>query len=267
MIGREGRVPSLLGVEGEAMRHSLRSGSRFLLLGLGIAILWSGAESRAESPPPVVMEDGFSATSTHGGAEDTATTTQGRLGGSDDVQPVIEESVGNSISSLFNAIQDNTGIISVNQSSGNLVHQSNLRAFYLSDQPDATFGIGIDQTSELDFVTLTESGVSARRNRLDGSFQDNTVLVGINQSAGNLNQQGNRAIVVIGGMAALSDAELQNNRATSSDIDEEAVAILEDRVTNSFSNSRGIFQVSQAAGSVNIQENNLAISFRQIKVE
>ena len=249
------------------MRHSLRSGLRFLLLGLGISILWSGAEIRAESLPPVLMEEGFSATSTHGGAEDTATATQGRLGESDDVQRVIEESVGNSISSLFNAVQDNTGIISVNQSSGNLVHQSNLRAFYLSDQPEATFDIGIDQTSELDFVTFTESGVSARRNLLDGSFQDNTVLVGINQSAGNLNQQGNHAIVVVGGTAALSDAELQSTRATNSEIDEEAVAVLEDMVTNSFRDSRGIFQVSQASGSVNIQENNLAISFRQINLE
>lgn len=260
-------MPSLLGVEGEAMRHNLRSGLHFLVLGLGIAILWSGAESRAESSPPMAMEGGFSATSTHGDDEDTATAIQGQLGEPDDMQPVIEESVGNSISSLFNAIRDNTGIISVNQSSGNLVHQSNLRAFYLTDEPNATFDIGIDQSSELDFVTFTESGVSARRNRLDGSFQENTVLVGINQSAGNLNQQGNHAIVVVGGMAALSDAELQSTRATNSDIDEEAVAILEDRVTNSFSNSQGIFQVSQAAGSVNIQENNLAVSFRQIKME
>ncbi len=49
--------------------------------------------------------------------------------------------------------------------------------------------------------------------------------------------------------------------------DEEAVAVLEDMVTNSFTNSQGIFQVSQASGSVNIQENNLAISFRQINLE
>ena len=260
-------MPSLLGVEGNTMRHGLRSGLHFLLLGLWISIPWNGAEIRAESLPPVMMEEDFSATSTHSGAEGTATTTQGRLGESDDMQRVIEESVGNSISSLFNAVQDNTGIISVNQSSGNLVHQSNLRAFYLSDQPEATFDIGIDQTSELDLVTFTESGVSARRNLLDGSFQDNTVLVGINQSAGNLNQQGNHAIVVVGGTAALSDAELQNNHATNSEIDEEAVAVLEDMVTNSFTNSQGIFQVSQASGSVNIQENNLAISFRQINLQ
>ena len=229
-------MPSLLGVEGNTMRHGLRSGLHFLLLGLWISIPWNGAEIRAESLPPVMMEEDFSATSTHSGAEGTATTTQGRLGESDDMQRVIEESVGNSISSLFNAVQDNTGIISVNQSSGNLVHQSNLRAFYLSDQPEATFDIGIDQTSELDLVTFTESGVSARRNLLDGSFQDNTVLVGI-------------------------------NHATNSEIDEEAVAVLEDMVTNSFTNSQGIFQVSQASGSVNIQENNLAISFRQINLQ
>ncbi len=246
------------------MRHNLCSG---LLFGLLIFILWSGQSSRADSLPPGAMEEGLSATSTHSGEEDTATTKQGLLGESDDVQRAIGESVGNSVSSLFNAVQDNIGIISVNQSSGNLVHQSNLRAFYLSDKPDATFDMGVDQTSVLDAVTFTESGVSARRNLLDGSFQDNTVLVGINQSSGNLNQQGNHAIVVVGGVAALSDAELQSTRATNSEIDEEAVAVLEDMVTNSFTNSQGIFQVSQASGSVNIQENNLAISFRQINLE
>ena len=251
------------------MRYNLRSGLHFLLLGLWISIpWWGGAEIRAESLPPAAIEEGFSATSTRSGAEGTATTTQGRLGDSEEVQQAaIEESVGNSISSLFNAVQDNIGIISLNQSSGNLVHQSNLRAFYLSDQPDATFDMGVNQTSVLDSVTITESGVSARKNLLDGSFQDNTVLVGINQSAGNLNQQGNHAIVVVGGTAALSDAELQSTRATNGEIDEEAVAVLEDRVTNSFTNSQGIFQVSQASGSVNLQENNLAISFRQIRLE
>ena len=73
--------------------------------------------------------------------------------------------------------------------------------------------------------------------------------------------------MVVGGTAALSDAELQSTRATNGEIDEEAVAVLEDRVTNSFTNSQGIFQVSQASGSVNLQENNLAISFRQIRLE
>ncbi|WP_372681906.1 hypothetical protein, partial [Desulfosarcina sp.] len=85
------------------MRHSLCSGLRFLLLGLAISMLGGVQVCRAESLPPVEREEGFSATSTHGGAENTATTTQGQLGESDDVQRVIEESVGNSISSLFNA--------------------------------------------------------------------------------------------------------------------------------------------------------------------
>jgi hypothetical protein len=45
------------------------------------------------------------------------------------------------------------------------------------------------------------------------------------------------------------------------------VAVLEDVITNSFRDSRGVFQVSQASGSVNIQQNNLVISTRRINLE
>lgn len=246
------------------MQHKRICGLCFLLMGLvGIALgeapaIWAGPLAIAEE------EDSGSAATMPDGTDTTAIVQAEQFGESEEGRPAFEESVANSITSLLNSVQDNTGIISLNQSSGNFVHQSNVRAFYLSEDPDTVFDIGTHITSILDLVSLTESGVSERRDLLIGSFQDDNVLVGINQSAGNLNQQSNSAIVIVGGLAALSDAELDSTRATSNEIDENQVEVLEDMITNSFVNSQGIFQVSQAAGSVNIQENNLAISYRQL---
>lgn len=175
--------------------------------------------------------------------------------------------LGNSISHLFNAIADNSGMVSVNQSSGNLVHQSNIRLFSLSAHSDTLFTLDAGATSILESVIFISSGVSEKSNLLDGSFQGNTVLAGVNQSAGSLNQQSNRALMVIGGLATLSDAELGRTRATNISIDENGVERCEDAIVNSFTSSRGIFQVSQAAGNLNIQENNIAVSFRQIQFE
>jgi hypothetical protein len=182
---------------------------------------------------------------------------------SDPEQNEFENSLSHSITSLVDAVKDNTGVISLNQSSGSYINQANIRVFQLSEDPQMVVEVGVDRTSMLDVAFFTESGVLEKRNHLLGSFRDNTVLVGINQSAGNLNQQANTAMVIIGGLAALSSAELKNTYATNGQIDEEPAAVLEDVIASSFAGSRGIFQVSQASGSVNIQENNLAVSYRE----
>ena len=249
------------------MHHKRMVGLCFLLLCVVGIALWKTQSACAEPSVFTEVEDSCSVISTGDDADTTAIVQTDQVGTSEDEQHAFEESVGNSITTLLNSVQDNTGIISMNQSSGSFVHQSNVRAFYFSDDPDTVFDIGVHITSILDLVSLTESSVSERRNQLVGSFQDNNVLVGINQSAGNLNQQSNSTIVIIGGSAALSDAELNNTRATNNEIDEDQVEVLEDMIANSFTNSHGIFQISQASGSVNIQENNLAISYRQLFFE
>jgi hypothetical protein len=249
------------------MQHKRICGLCFLLLVLLDVAFWNAPAIGEEALTSAAGGDNGSATSTSGSPDITVTLQEERFGEPDDGQQSFEESVAKSVTSLFDAVQNNTGIISLNQSSGNFVQQSNIRAFYLSEDPDTVFDVGVGRTAILDLVSLTESGVSERRNLLIGSFNDNNVLVGINQSAGNLNQQGNSAIVIFGGLAALNDAELNNTRATNSEIDENQVEVLEDMIANSFVNSQGIFQVSQASGSVNIQENNLAISYRQLFFE
>jgi len=231
---------------------------------LGGDSLWSDTVTWAEPNTLPSSQQSLIINSSPDGAENAATNQTVLLDETGENQHTRKENLVNSVTRLFDAVQDNTGIISLNQSSGNAVNQSNVRSFYLSDDPDTVIDIGVCRSSVLDAVALTQSGVTERKNLLDASFQGNRVFAGINQSAGNLNQQSNTALVIIGGQAALSDAELGNTRATNTSFDEEQMDVLEDMVTNSFSNSQGIFQVSQSAGNVNIQENNLAISYRQL---
>jgi hypothetical protein len=222
-----------------------------------------------EALSPQAMEVRVSGSSTVAGSEEAVTVMQDQFSQSDDPHQILEDILGVTVSSLFNAARQNTGLVSVNQSSGNLVHQSNLRAFYLFTKDLKSQGPDIDVTSEsvIDDVSLVESGVTEKKTLIDASFRDNTALLGVNQSAGNLNQQGNNLFLVVGGKAALSDADLATTRAEINELEENEATVVEDVITNSFRDSRGVFQVSQASGSVNIQQNNLVISTRRMNLE
>lgn len=245
------------------MTHKLTIGLCILLSGLWIQAPWLPSVLNAEPLALQTVLDASPTTSRRDQHTDVTIIQTDQSEPSDVEQHEFEKSLSHSITSLVDAIQDNTGVISLNQSSGSYINQANIRMFYLSEDPHMVVDVGVDRSSMLDVSFFTESGVLEKRNHLLGSFRDNTVLVGINQSAGNLNQQVNSALVIVGGLAALSNAELKNTHATNGQIDEEPAAVLEDVIANSFAGSRGIFQVSQASGSVNIQENNLAVSYRE----
>jgi hypothetical protein len=249
--------------DGGAMTHKLTIGLCIFLSGLWIQAPWPPSILYAEPLALQIVPDASPANSPRDQRTEVTIIQTDPSDPSDDAQQAFEESLSHSITSLVDAIQDNTGIISLNQSSGSYINQANIRTFYVAEDPQMVVEAGVDKSSMLDVAFFTESGVLEKRNHLLGSFRDNTVLVGINQSAGNLNQQANTAVVVIGGLAALSNAELKSTRATNGEIDEEPAMVLEDVIANSFAGSRGIFQVSQASGSVNIQENNLAVSYRE----
>ena len=177
---------------------------------------------------------------------------------------VNENHAGNFLSSIFGSISENVGIVSINQSSGSIVNQSNLRAFFFSTDPDSLTEFRLAKISAVDANTIVESGAKQRRDVLEDSFWDNTMLLGVNQTAGNFNQQSNTAVVVVGGLAVLTDEELGHTRASNVLDSEDNAQHLEDLITDCFSNSQGIFQVTQAAGNFNIQRNNLTLSFREM---
>lgn len=96
---------------------------------------------------------------------------------------------------------------------------------------------------------------------IDGSFNGNAGIVGVNQSDGNVNNQTNvRAFALTPGMGALQAAqadvlmEMHDNTLTTSG------GGLTAGINNSFNNMTGVVGVNQVAGSLNEQANVLALS-------
>jgi hypothetical protein len=158
-----------------------------------------------------------------------------------------------------------TGIINVNQASGSMNDQANLRAIALSlDSPDAT---GTTAISLGGGAVLGDNQIDSTRalrsDVIDSSFQNSVGIIGVNQSSGNMNTQRNvLALALGGGAATLTEGELADLRAPNSLTQEGGSRI--DTITNSFSNTQGIVQVTQSAGDLNVLGNNLAISLREV---
>ncbi len=104
---------------------------------------------------------------------------------------------------------------------------------------------------------------------IEASFQNTVGVIGINQSAGTSNSQSNVLLMTVGsastpniqGVTPVAEEDLDRVRA--SDILQEERGTRRDIIKNSFSNSSGIFQVTQSAGDVNIQTNTIIFSFTE----
>ncbi|MDX1540050.1 MAG: hypothetical protein R3349_01475, partial [Geminicoccaceae bacterium] len=156
------------------------------------------------------------------------------------------------------------GVLSANQSSGHQNNQANVRAFALGDG-DAPAMASIDIRPRRQGNRIQATG-GARSNRLEHSFQGSAGLVGVNQSAGNGNQQINAIALAIGldleGAApVLADSELEaiggDGRAAGRDRGTRA-----DVIDSSFTGFQGVAQVSQSSGDGNVITNTLSASFK-----
>lgn len=95
---------------------------------------------------------------------------------------------------------------------------------------------------------------------LDGGFNGNSGIIGVNQSAGNVNNQTNVRAFALTGLGAIQAAqadvlmEMHDNTVTTSG------GGLTAGINNSFNNTTGVVGVNQVAGSLNEQANVLAMS-------
>ncbi|MEJ5377665.1 MAG: hypothetical protein WHX93_13905 [bacterium] len=154
------------------------------------------------------------------------------------------------------------GILSVNQSSGDLNNQSNLRVLGLVTEPSAMSDVQLSATVYVEGNNIASVGGS-RADLIENSFCNSTGVIGIHQSAGNLNVQRNTLVLVIGGEASLSEMELGDVTAANS-ATYENVGGRSDIIRDSFSNTSAIVQITQSAGDLNVLGNNLALSFREV---
>lgn len=186
-----------------------------------------------------------------------------KLSGASSAQVILTQSiVGNELldinglhrNAITDSFNDSAGVISVNQNSGSIVNQANIRAIAVGKAGLA--GAQIAATFEIRDNKLAFVG-GERENRLIHSFNNTTGIVGVNQSAGNMNNQANIAAIAIGvgplddGFFPLVDASLS---VVKSHNDENLDSTIPRRNvrSDSFNNFTGIAQVNQNAGDGNI---------------
>ena len=168
---------------------------------------------------------------------------------------------------VFESFDESHGLMSINQEVGSLNNQANVRA--------VTLGTAADQTQLQEIVVetrLVDNRIRvtdiARDNTVMNSFDNATGLVGVNQSAGNLNQQSNvLALGIADNPQTLSplntialDEQVASNHLTTVYQEDGLPRPRGDVVTDSFTNFRGVAQIGQASGDGNIARNALAMS-------
>jgi len=174
------------------------------------------------------------------------------------------------------SINTNTGIVGVNQDVGDFANQANIVAFAFVNNTTtstpprtsvANSQAHVSQHNENSVTTDKEPGgsdfdVTANRRAasITGSVNSNTGIVGVNQNAGNINNQINAVALAVGVNAAvaLSEADLgQLNSAL--EVNETNTTRSED-ITGSVTGNTGITQVNQSNGNLNNQASVISIS-------
>ncbi len=169
--------------------------------------------------------------------------------------------------------QYNAGILSINQASGDLNNQAIIRAIAFGDG-----GAALQLASAYGSMELTDNKITVvasgpRETRIEDSFGGTTGIVGINQSAGNLNQQVIVLALAMGttllspGIVVLGDAALgviggPDDNTLVEDLDSPRSDVL----VNSFYGFAGYAQVNQSSGDFNRIASVLGVSISVVNV-
>jgi hypothetical protein len=206
-------------------------------------------------------------TQVYTGSSSVAMVTQGMSGNR------IEEQNVRVLALIQDSVQNNVGIVNVNQNAGNVNNQANVRVLNIleaaRDAGPAIQEMGVwGSTKRVDNMVLSDGG--ERETRISNSLGGTVGILGVNQSAGNLNQQANVLVLNIGlgldaGMASLGDGALGEVNSGNSQT-QGAMGTRTDAITDSFLNFRGIAQVTQSSGDLNAVGNYLGISAQVMNI-
>jgi len=179
----------------------------------------------------------------------------------------LEERDVISTSIMQDTFLDGRGILSVNQASGNLNNQANVRVLAIADGEGLLYDLSLATSTRSIKNTVIVYG-GEREDRISNSFGGAIGIVGVNQSAGSLNQQVNVVVLGIGtalgpDVVALGDAALGETIADNSASGSSNRA---DIISDSFTGFRGIAQVNQSSGDLNVVGNSVGFSFIRTNV-
>ncbi|MCJ7617285.1 MAG: hypothetical protein MUO43_12200 [Desulfobacterales bacterium] len=179
------------------------------------------------------------------------------------------------------------GIINVNQSPGSINNQGNAVALSYSDIPATVTevtdplkgeteymgGVFLHAESSAELINgglddvvdsigagnvVTADPGTTRTNTIDGALNGISGILGVNQSAGNINNQNNAASLSVGSaVAALSEADL--GLYNVGNVSNENGTVTTDSITNAaLASASGIIGVNQSSGNMNNQANVVA---------
>jgi hypothetical protein len=172
---------------------------------------------------------------------------------------------------IEDSINDNSGIVGVNQDVGNMVNQANVVALAVTNSESALTHAQAetDQVNTLNFSVHREDTAfdindpEANPNltaTITGSINGNAGVVGVNQNAGNMNNQANLVALSIGlgSEFALSEASLGQVNTNNRVIEVQTVKF--GRIEGSINNNSGIVGVNQSVGNMNNQASAVSVS-------
>ncbi len=190
---------------------------------------------------------------------------------------ISQDTAGNSVTlnngyevSLENSVNAFHGLAGFNMSAG--VGESQANVISIAGVSTGGGAIALLDTSQTLIANRVFDRAHTLQTRIEDSFNNTSGVVGINQSAGALNQQINAfALAFSIGIndavpaALIGDAELAAvsvNKDNEYNLNEEQTRVT--RLSNSFNNFTGVAQISQTAGSLNQVSNKIGITMTNL---
>jgi hypothetical protein len=184
---------------------------------------------------------------------------------------------------IFDSVNENAGIATVNQAAGNNNNQASSIAVAVDARvgqdgdtnTEDGFGHAQAHAEQDNFANLVDAvNIIFRDALIDTSINDNLGIVHVNQATGNMNNQGNALAIgvsLVGDGVALAEADLGqvncNNTVFESDSEvstEPGFGINKTAtITDSVINNQGVVGVNQTAGNMANQANVVAIAAAQ----
>lgn len=175
------------------------------------------------------------------------------------------------------SINDNVGLVGVNQDVGNANNQGNTVAVaaLVSDESGLSFThseSSLEQINENNLVQQIEQfdvedpadldpiADAQKRAVLRDSVNGNAGIITVNQSAGNMNNQSNNIALAVGIGAVLALSEADLGQTTSGNTTEEVNTIKLSLIENAVNNNTGIISGNQSTGNMNNQGNSISFS-------
>ena len=187
---------------------------------------------------------------------------------------------------IEDSINDNTGIVGVNQSVGNMANQGNVAAIAVIGDFDSS---ALAFTNTQAFADQENTGNSVHHEELLqtdppggdplvdpldpnltatigsnglglGSINNNSGVVGVNQDAGSMNNQHNLLALAVAFNAVVALSESGLGQVNSGNEVNEIETVKSADISNSISSNSGIVGVNQAVGNMNNQASVVSFS-------